>query len=107
GSATPHPSVLAQTVASARMGLRQTWLPACAGTNGRSKARTRTVALILHPRLERVLDVVDLVELHVDERAVALFHPPDVDRLHHVARLRINRHRPARAFPAHALGGCG
>src|SRR5262245_53428670 len=58
----------------------------------------------------RVLDVVDLVELDV-ERAHAgtwagVLDAPDVDRLHDVARLRVDRDRPARALPVHALGRC-
>src|SRR5712691_133763 len=61
--------------------------------------------LLLHPRLERILDVLDLVELDVEELPADLLHPADIDGLNDVAGLRIDRDRPARALPLHPLGG--
>src|SRR6516225_8917803 len=52
----------------------------------------------------RILDVLDLVEGDVDELAADLLHPPDVDRLHHVAGVWVDRHRSARALPLQPLG---
>src|SRR6476620_8654324 len=48
-----------------------------------------------------ILDVLDLVELDAPWLAVHHLHPADVDRLHRVARSRIDRYRPARAHPLH------
>src|SRR3972149_7473315 len=59
---------------------------------------------LFHPGLDRVLHVLDLVELHVDELAADFFDPAQVHRLDHVARLRVDHHRAARALPLHALG---
>src|SRR5207247_10610729 len=56
-------------------------------------------------RSRRVLDVLDLVEGNVDELVADLLHPPDIDRLHHVAGVGIDRHRAARALPLQTLGG--
>src|SRR6516164_11549293 len=61
--------------------------------------------LILHAGLERILDVVDLVELDVDDLSADLLHAPDIDGLNDVAGLRIDRHRTARALPGHSLDG--
>src|SRR5206468_2183439 len=58
-----------------------------------------------HARLERVLDVLDPVELDVDELAADFLDPADVDSLHDVASLWVDGDRPARALPLHALGG--
>src|SRR6266571_5468054 len=69
--------------------------PACAGS----------IALFLYPLLDRVLDVLDLVDLDVEQPAADLLDAADVDRLDDVARFRIDRDRAARAFPFHALGG--
>src|SRR5262245_4837572 len=55
--------------------------------------------------LHRVLDGVELLELHVVELAVNALDLADVDRLHDVARLRIDGDHAARALPAHALHG--
>src|SRR3954451_17469945 len=55
-------------------------------------------------RPRRILDLVDLVERDIDELAADLLHPPDIDRLHDVSRLGIDRHLAARAIPRHALG---
>ena len=52
----------------------------------------------------RILDVLDLVELDVAELAVRrMLDLADVDVLDDVARRRVDRHRPARALPRHAL----
>src|SRR5262245_56405693 len=64
----------------------------------RQQARTDISASIrLHARLHRVLDVLDLVELDIDQVAADLLDAADVDGLHDVARLRIDRDRAARA----------
>src|SRR5262245_64866127 len=57
--------------------------------------------LLLH--LQRVLDRVELRELDVVELAVDLLDLADIDVLDDLAGVRINRDRPARAFPLHAL----
>src|SRR6266446_10433019 len=62
-------------------------------------------ALLLHPLLDRVLDVLDLVDLDVDEAPADLVDAADIYRLDDVAGLRIDGDRAARAFPFHALGG--
>src|SRR5579871_3744153 len=64
-----------------------------------------TPSLLRHPRLHRILHVLDLLELDVLQRAADLLDLAEVDGLNHVARLRVDRHRPARAFPFEALGG--
>src|SRR5262245_857589 len=51
-----------------------------------------------------VLHVLDLVERHIDEFAADLLDLADVDRLHDVARVRVDRHNAARALPLQALG---
>src|SRR5437899_8057869 len=61
------------------------------------------IALLLHPLLDRVLDVVDLVDLDVDEAPADLLDAADIYRLDDVAGLRIDGDRAARAFPFHAL----
>src|SRR5947209_13296890 len=63
------------------------------------------IALLLHPLLDGVLDVVDLVDLDVDEAPADLLDAADIYRLDDVAGLRIDGDRAARAFPFHALGG--
>ena len=55
--------------------------------------------------LARVLDRLEGRELDVVELAVLLLDLADVDVLHDVARLGIDRDRPARALPGHALHG--
>src|ERR1700746_4055518 len=55
-------------------------------------------------RPRRILDVLDLVERHIDELAADLLDLADVDRLHDVAGLGVDRHHPARALPLQALG---
>src|SRR5881396_3281020 len=69
--------------------------PPCAGS----------IALFLHPLLDRVLDVLDPVDLDVDEAAADLLDTADINRLDDVASLRIDGDRAAWAFPFHALGG--
>src|SRR5262245_48910759 len=56
------------------------------------------------PRAGRILHVLDLVEDDVDELAADFLYPPDIDGLHHIAGIGIDRHRPARAVPLQALG---
>src|SRR5467141_1934550 len=63
-----------------------------------------SIALFLHPLLDRVLDVLDLVDLDVDEAPADLLDAADINRLDDVASLRIDGDRAARAFPFHALG---
>src|SRR5215470_1967215 len=41
-------------------------------------------------RARRILDVLDLVERDVDDLAADLLHPPDIDRLHHIAGIGVN-----------------
>src|SRR5664279_3838930 len=67
------------------------------GGRGRPPPRRSLLARILHVR--------NLVEFDVLQLASDLFHLADVDRLHDVARLRIDGDLAARADPAHALGG--
>src|SRR2546430_5367045 len=62
-------------------------------------------ALLLHPLLDRVLDVLDLVDLDVDEAPADLLDAADINGLDDVASLRIDGDRAARAFPFHALRG--
>src|SRR4051812_25269823 len=62
-------------------------------------------SLLRHPRLDRVLDVLDLIELDVDELTIHTLDAPNVDRLDRVSRFWVDRHRAPRAFPGHALGG--
>src|SRR2546423_9607091 len=61
-------------------------------------------ALLLHPLLHRVLDVLDPVDLDVDEAPADLLDAADIYRLDDVASLRIDGDRAARAFPFHSLG---
>src|SRR6266704_5737528 len=68
-------------------------------------SRAPSIALFLHPLLDRVLDVRALVDLAVEQPAADLLDAADVDRLDDVARFRIDSDRAARAFPFHALGG--
>src|SRR6202023_2794630 len=60
---------------------------------------------LLHARFHRVLHVLDLLDLDVAHLPSHVLDAADVDRLDHVARLRIDRDRAARALPGHALGG--
>ena len=82
----------------------------CARAAGRQRATASGP-----PRVERascyffdlagVLDRLEGRELDVVELAVLLLDLADVDVLHDVARLGIDRDRPARALPGHALHG--
>src|ERR1700678_4307979 len=65
----------------------------------------RTGRLFLRRRVGRTLDVGDRGDFHVDEVTVDLLDLADVDRLHNVARLRVDADGTARAFPAQAPGG--
>src|SRR6516162_6774015 len=75
--------------------------PRAVATARAHELRIRTLAAA---RARRILDVLDLVEGDVDELAAHLLHPPDVDRLHHVAGIGVDRHRSARAHPLQPLG---
>src|SRR5215467_7939324 len=54
-------------------------------------------------RLQRILDRLEGRELDGPELAAHLLDLAEVDVLHDVAGLRIDRDRPARALPLHAL----
>jgi hypothetical protein len=54
----------------------------------------------------RVLLVWELVELDVVQSAADLLYLTDVDRLHHVARFRVDHNRPARAGDLHSFHHC-
>src|SRR6516225_2988820 len=56
-------------------------------------------------RLADILDGLERLELDVVELAIDLLDLADVDVLHDVAGLRIDRNRAARAFPLLALHG--
>src|SRR6266571_144055 len=71
----------------------------------RPPACASSISLFLHPLLDRVLDVLDLVDLDVDQPAADFLDTADINRLDDVASLRIDSDRAARAFPFHALGG--
>src|SRR5579884_1445736 len=58
---------------------------------------------LLH--VTRIFDIRDLVDVDIAQLVADLFDAADVNRLHDVAGLWIDHDRPARAFPAHALGG--
>src|SRR5262249_52804246 len=62
-------------------------------------------ALVRRASLDRIPDILNPVELDVDERPADLLHPTHIHGLHRLAGRRIDRHRTARAFPRHALGG--
>src|SRR5579883_1289153 len=55
--------------------------------------------------LARILDVLEGLELDIVELAIDLLDLADVDILHDVAGLGVDRDRPARAFPCHPLHG--
>src|SRR6266852_1876343 len=69
--------------------------------NGGSRPRR----LFLHSLLDRILDVLDLVDLDVEQPAADFFDAADINRLDDVARLRVDRHRTARALPLRAFRG--
>src|SRR3982074_223798 len=56
-------------------------------------------------RLGGILDGIELLELDIVKLAVDALDPPDIDGLDDVAGVRVDRDRPARAFPGHALPG--
>src|SRR5579864_3703641 len=79
----------------------KTWMPgARPGTT--SKLR-RQRASLLH--LARILHVLEGLELDIVELAIDLLDLADVDILHDVAGLGVDRDGPARAFPCHPLHG--
>src|SRR5437879_702215 len=55
-------------------------------------------------RARRIFDVFDFVERHIHELAADLLYPPDIDGLHHVTCIGIDRHRSARALPLQSFG---
>src|SRR5262245_20617708 len=79
--------------------------PTGAASRARREAPDRQLTQSAAARAARILDVLDLVERHVDELAADLLDLADIDRLHDVAGLGIDRHRAARAVPFHSLGG--
>src|ERR1051325_6437179 len=71
----------------------------------RCAARARGACSLALGGLERILHGRVLVELDVIELSVTALDPADVDVLDDVARAGIDRNRPARALPRHALHG--
>src|SRR5687768_2767296 len=81
----------------------------CASLNKRQRADDEpsaralpfrvTDALLLHRGLDRVLDVLDLVECDVAQVVADLLDLADIDRLDDIAGFRIDGDRAARAFP--------
>src|SRR5580704_10510751 len=69
------------------------------------KWRVSGVASLLHALLDGVLYVFDFVELDVAQFVADPLDAADVNRLHHIARFRIDAHGAAGAHPAHAFGG--
>src|SRR5262245_40320756 len=69
------------------------------------RLRLRSLLWLLLLGLHRILHGVEGGELDIVELAVDLLDLADVDVLHDVARVRIDRDRAARAFPLHALHG--
>src|SRR5882757_11073431 len=61
-------------------------------------------ARLFHPRLHRILNVLDLVDLQVAQAIGCLLDLLDVDGENDVARLRVDLDRTARALPLHAFG---
>src|SRR5262245_38348735 len=72
----------------------------CPGRAARA-AGSPICRLLLH--LQGVLDRIELRELDVVELAVDLLDLADIDVLDDLAGVRIDRDRPARALPRHAL----
>src|SRR6516225_5067734 len=60
---------------------------------------------LLHALLHGILHVLEFGNFHVADLAIHLLHPADINGVDDVPRLRIDRDRAARAFPAHALYG--
>src|SRR4029453_15105446 len=75
------------------------------GTSRDSAPAAWQAADLAATRARWILPVLHLGEEDVDELAADLLHPPDVDGLHHIAGVGIDRHRAARAVPLQALGG--
>ena len=70
-----------------------------------SAERVAPLPLLRHARLDRILHVLDLLELDVLQDAADLLDLAEIDGLDDVARLRVGRDRAARAFPGETLGG--
>src|SRR5260221_7424021 len=71
---------------------------------GSATARVpRRRRLLLHPLLDRVLHILDFVDLDVYELPADFLDAADIDRLDDVAGFGIDRDRAARALPFHAL----
>jgi hypothetical protein len=71
----------------------------------RQPLRSEKFPSVLHALLHRILDVLDLVDFHVEKLVADLLDLEDVHGLDDVAGFWIDGERTARAFPAHALGG--
>jgi tripartite-type tricarboxylate transporter receptor subunit TctC len=69
------------------------------------RAISDLVGRLLFRRLHRVFHGLDGREFHVVELSVHLLDAPDIFVVDDVARLRIDRHWTARAFPLEALHG--
>src|SRR5262249_53324825 len=69
-----------------------------------ARAHELRIGTLAAARARRGLDVLHLVERDVAELAADLLHPPDIDRLHHITGIGIDRHRSARAVPLQPLG---
>src|SRR6266436_5524926 len=88
-------------------GGRKTWMPGTRpgmterveGSAQNRTGMTPTSASLLG--LARILDGLEGLELDIIELAVDLLDLADVDVLHDVAGVRIDRDRAARAFPIH------
>src|SRR5262245_15515468 len=88
---------------SSGSGLRTCVAPLKKKTGGRrpparESSPERVTRLLLHRGLDRILDVLDLVERDVAQVAADLLDLADIDRLDDVAGLRIDRDRAARAL---------
>ena len=53
----------------------------------------------------RIFDVLDFIEFYIAQLVIDLFDAPNINGLHDVPNLRINRNRTTRAFPRHSFGG--
>src|SRR5882757_3272192 len=87
---------------------RRTWMPGTSpGMTPRERSprpgMTSHAASLLG--LAGVLDGVEGLELDIVELAVDLLDLADIDVLHDVAGIRVDRDRAARAFPLHPLHG--
>src|ERR1700761_8959989 len=78
----------------------KTWMPGTRPGMTVSVATGTPSASLLG--LAGILDGIELREFDVVKLAVDLLDLADVDVLHDVTRLGVDRDRPARAFPLHA-----